>query len=141
MMNFIRNAAERVQRGDLTEIYEEIRWMYQYIKKYRLWIFFYVAVGSLGVVMSLGSSVVSKYLIDVVMARRISELAGQAALMTAMVAGNIAISAAVSRLSAKITVSVQNEMRGELYIKILYSRWQQLQLKRTGDLPHRLNRD
>ena len=53
-MNFIRNAAERVQRGDLTEIYEEIRWMYQYIKKYRLWIFFYVAVGSLGVVMSLG---------------------------------------------------------------------------------------
>ena len=141
MMNFIRNAAERVQRGDLTEIYEEIRWMYQYIKKYRLWIFFYVAVGSLGVVMSLGSSVVSKYLIDVVMARRISELAGQAALMTAIVAGNIAISAAVSRLSAKITVSVQNEMRGELYIKILYSRWQQLQLYSTGDLLNRLNSD
>ena len=75
------------------------------------------------------------------MARRISELAGQAALMTAMVAGNIAISAAVSRLSAKITVSVQNEMRGELYIKILYSRWQQLQLYSTGDLLNRLNSD
>lgn len=141
MRMYLKRAADKIREGYLKEMFGELRWMYQYIRKYRIWILFYVAAGILGIGMSLGVSVISKYLIDVVVTGRVSELLIPAAAMTGLAVGNIAVSAIVSRISAKITVSVQNEMRGELYSKILYSRWQELQLYSTGDLLNRLNSD
>lgn len=141
MRNLFKKTIDKIQEGYLTEMVGELRWMCQYIRKYRLWIFFYVSAGILGIVLSLGVSVISKYLIDVVVTRQISALSAPAAAMAGLAVGNVAMSAIVSRISARITVSVQNEMRGELYSRILYSRWQELQLYTTGDLLNRLNSD
>ena len=81
----------------------------------------YIVIGIAGAGMGLGVSVASRNLIDMVLSQDPARLAGMAGTMAAMAAGSIAASAAVSRVSAKIMVDVQNEMRGEMYSRILYS--------------------
>ena len=141
MKHFIKKAARKLRAGYLEEVSGELRWMYRYIKKYRLWVLMYIVIGIAGAGMGLGVSVASRNLIDMVLSQDPARLAGMAGTMAAMAAGSIAASAAVSRVSAKIMVDVQNEMRGEMYSRILYSRWEELQLYSTGDLLNRLNSD
>ena len=93
MRMYLKRAADKIREGYLKEMFGELRWMYQYIRKYRIWILFYVAAGILGIGMSLGVSVISKYLIDVVVTGRVSELLIPAAAMTGLAVGNIAVSA------------------------------------------------
>lgn len=140
-MSFLKKVIRKIREGYLLEMFDELRWMYQYIRRYRLSIIFYIITGILGTVLSLGTSVISKNLIDAVLGRHTDGLAGLAVLMAGLAVGSVAASAAVSRISAKITVSVQNEMRSELYDKILYTRWEELQIYSTGDLLNRLNSD
>lgn len=140
-MGFIKKVIRKIREGYLVEMYGELQWMYQYIRRYRLSILFYIVTGILGTVLSLGTSVVSKNLIDAVLGQKTEGIAGLAVLMAGLAVGSIAASAAVSRISAKITVAVQNEMRSELYDKILYTRWEELQVYSTGDLLNRLNSD
>lgn len=140
-MKWLEKVIRKIRAGYLLEIYQELRWMYQYVRRYRLSILFYIVAGILGTGMTLGSSVVSKHLIDAVIGKQVEGLAALAALMAGMAAGSVAMQAVVSRISAKITVSVQNEMRAELYNQILYTRWEELQTYSTGDLLNRLNSD
>ncbi len=140
-MNIIGKIMRKMREGYLTEMYHELRWMYRYVRRYRFSLLFYLFTGILGTGMSLGGSVVSKNLIDAVIGRQTDGIAGLAVLMTGMAVGSIAANAVVSRISARITVMVQNEMRSELYDKILYTRWEELQIYTTGDLLNRLNSD
>ena len=134
MKYFITKAVQKMRAGYLQEIALELRWMYQYIKKYRGWILAYILIGIAGAGMSLGVSVVSRSLIDAVIGQDPARLAEMAGMMAGMAVGSIGASAVVSRVSAKIMVDVQNEMRGEMYSRILYSRWEELHLYITGDL-------
>ena len=44
----------------------EIQWLWQYICRYRLTVLMHILLGVLGILMGLGSSVASKFLIDAV---------------------------------------------------------------------------
>ena len=66
MKRWIKKIIVRIREGYLKEIYKETVWMYQYVKRYWFSICFYILAGVFGTVMGLGSSVVSKYLIDAV---------------------------------------------------------------------------
>ena len=66
MKRWIKKIIVRIREGYLKEIYKETVWMYQYVKRYWFSICFYILAGIFGTVMGLGSSVVSKYLIDAV---------------------------------------------------------------------------
>lgn len=132
---------QKIRKGDLREMYGELRWMYQYIRRYRFSLLFYILTGVFGTLLSLGISVLFKNMIDAVLGQNTHGIGKMAVLMTLLAAGNIGASAVISRISAKITVDIQNEMRAELYDKILYTRWEELQLYSTGDLLNRLNSD
>lgn len=140
-MGFVKKALKKIRGGYLKEMYREIVWLYRYIRKYRLSVLFYMMTGIAGTIMSLGGSVLSKHLIDGVMDRQTEKLLPLAGMMAAFAFGNIAAAAAISRISVKISMNVQNEMRSELYDKILYTKWEQLQAYTTGDLLNRLNSD
>lgn len=140
-MDFFRKMVRKIRKGNLREMYGELRWMYQYIRRYRFSLLFYIITGIFGTLLSLGISVLFKNIIDAVLAQNTYGIGKMAILMTLLAAGSIVSSAVISRISAKITVDIQNEMRAELYDKILYTRWENLQLYSTGDLLNRLNSD
>ena len=50
----------------LKKMLKEWKWLFGYIKNYKLIIFLYIVVGVIATAMSLGVSVASKYLIDAV---------------------------------------------------------------------------
>lgn len=140
-MKVLKKTEKKNKRVYWREMYRELLWMYGHIKKYRLWILFYMVVGAVGTVFSLGVSVISKQLIDVVLGHQTQRLTNLAACMAGLAVGSILTNAGISRISARVMVDVQNKMRRELYSKILCSKWEELQLYSTGDLLNRINSD
>lgn len=141
LMNLIRKIFGKIQEGYLKEMYEETRWMYQYAKRYWTSICFYILAGIFGTCMGLGSSVLSKHLIDAVTGVRKSRIGLLAVLIVIMAVGNIVSNAVISRISARINVMVQNEIQADIYNKVIYTDWESLHKFRSGDLLNRLTTD
>ena len=93
MKRWIKKIIVRIREGYLKEIYKEIYketvWMYQYVKRYWFSICFYILAGVFDTVMGLGSSVVSKYLIDAVTGVRKDKILLFAVLIIGMTAAGI----------------------------------------------------
>ena len=89
MKRWIKKIIVRIREGYLKEIYKETVWMYQYVKRYWFSICFYILAGVFGTVMGLGSSVVSKYLIDAVTGVRKDKILLFAVLIICMTAAGI----------------------------------------------------
>ena len=141
MKQWIRKIIIKIKEGYLKEIYRETVWMYQYAKRYWLSICFYIFAGVFSTVMGLGSSVVSKYLIDAVTGVRKDRILMFAILIICMTAAGIISNAVISRISARINVVVQNEIQADIFQKIIYTVWKELQSFRSGDLLNRLSND
>ena len=141
MKQWVGKMIIKIKEGYLKEIYRETIWMYQYAKRYWLSICFYIFAGVFSTVMGLGSSVVSKYLIDAVTGVRKDRILLLAVLIICMTAAGIISNAVISRISAKINVVVQNEIQADIFQKIIHTEWKELQSFRSGDLLNRLSND
>lgn len=127
--------------GVFWEFLGELRWLRQYIRRYRSAVAVHILLGVLGILMGLGGSVASKYLIDAVTGYKTGDIGLAAALMVGMQIGNIAMRSVSTRVQAKINVRVQCEIQGEIYSRILATDWQSLEQYRSGDLLNRLSSD
>ena len=140
-MELLKKIIKKIREGYLKEMYSEVRWMYQYVKRYWTSICFYIAAGIFSTVMSLGGSLVSKNLIDAVTGVHRSRIGLLAVLMVGMALGSIAANAVISRISARIQVVIQNELQADIYHKVMNTDWESLHEFRSGDLLNRLNSD
>ncbi len=138
---YMKRIIERIQAGYLLEIWGELRWMWPYAKRYRSYIVYYIVLGLVGTGMGFAGSLASRELIDVVTGYRVRDLGFLILFMLAMAGGSILMSAAATRLSAGISVRVQNEIQAEVYSEIMVTDWESLQRFRSGDLLNRLNGD
>lgn len=141
MNRLMKKIIVKIKEGYLKEIYRETVWMYQYAKRYWLSISFYIFAGVFSTVMGLGSSVVSKYLIDAVTGVRKDRILLFAVLIICMTIAGILSNAIISRISAKINVVIQNEIQSDIFQKIIHTEWKELQPFRSGDLLNRLSGD
>ena len=65
-MNEIRRIIYRIREGRLKQLIEELLWMYVYMRQYWLLIGIYILLGASSSILSLGTSVVSRNLVDAV---------------------------------------------------------------------------
>ena len=140
-MDFFQRVKRKIDDGFLQEFAGEIRWLWQYIRRYRATVAIHILLGVLGILMSLGSSVASKHLIDAVTGYQSGAIGLAASLMVGMQLGNIAMRSISSRVGAVINIRVQNEMQAEVYRRILATDWESVERFRSGDLLSRLNTD
>ena len=119
MIAYLKKLVERIKGGMLQEMYIEAKWMYKYVDKYKWGVVFYIFLGILGTVMSLASGVASKNLIDAVTGYDSSSIGMAAAVIIGMSIGNIVVNAITSRISTKINVKVGNEIRTNIYDRII----------------------
>ncbi len=140
-MEFFQRVKRKIDDGFLQEFAGEIRWLWQYIRRYRATVAIHILLGVLGILMSLGSSVASKHLIDAVTGYQSGAIGLAASLMVGMQLGNIAMRSISSRVGAVINIRVQNEMQAEVYRRILATDWESVERFRSGDLLNRLNTD
>ena len=141
MIAYLKKLIERIKSGMLQEMYIEAKWMYKYVDKYKWGVVFYIFLGILGTVMSLASSVASKNLIDAVTGYDSSSIGMAAAVIIGMSIGNIIVNAITSRISTKINVKVGNEIRADIYDRIINTDWESMSSFHSGDLLNRLTDD
>ena len=154
-MTIIKKIIKKIKDGSLSEAFLECKWIYGYAFKYKLSILVYILFGIAGTAMGLGSSIVSKILIDSVIVLRYGEEAAKSMAVTTgayplyitatayvlMGLLTIAANALMSRISAKIDIKVNNEIRADIYDKILDADWEAATRYHSGDLLNRLNSD
>lgn len=140
-MEFFRKVKRKIEEGYLKDVMNEVRWLWDYVRHYRLTVVIHLVMAVLAIVMGLGTSVASKYLLDAVTGHQTGTVGQAAAVMVGMMVGNIAMKAVSARVGALINVRVQNEIQAEVYQRILDTDWESLEQYRSGDLMNRLTGD
>ena len=140
-MGGIKHIIQRIKEGRLQQLMGEILWMYVYVRRYWLMIGIYILLGASGSVLSLGTSVVSKDLVDAITGVNSMEIIRGACTYAGGGGGQIFINAGKSRLSLKVRLKVTNEIRADIYEQVLQTNWESLARYRSGDLLYRVNGD
>ena len=140
-MSDVKRIIQRIREGRLKQLTGEILWMYAYVRRYWLLIAVYVLLGASGSVLGLGTSVVSKELVDAVTGVNSRRIVQVACLYVGVGVGQIFVNAVKSRLSLKVRLKVTNEIRADIYEQVLCTNWESLAKYRSGDLLYRVNGD
>ncbi len=120
---------------------KEWRWVFSYVKRYKLAMCLYIFLGLVATLMSLGVSVAGKYLIDAVVSK-----ANETVLMYGGLAVGLAVfqqlfQSATSFVTASVSSKTANEIREDIYTNILNARWEEIYEYHSGDLLNRLEAD
>lgn len=127
----------------MPELAREWRWLGGYMKRYWLSISFYILLGVFGVVMGLVVSVAQKDLVNAVTAENkiLGDIIQAAVVVISIAVGQIFINAGASWVSTRISIRVINEIREDIFKKIVASRWESLVSYHSGDIINRLEGD
>ena len=140
-MERLRRIQQKIKEGALRELLREGRWVLGYIRRYRAVVAIHILLGVLSTLMSLGTSVASKYLIDAVTGYKAGLIGTAAAAMAGMLLLGILLRSVSSLVGARINIRVQNEIQAEVYHRVLETAWEPLEKFRPGDLLNRLSGD
>lgn len=119
----------------------EWKWLFKYIVKYRFTIIVYVILGIVATVMSLGVSIASKYLVDAVVEKSSDTILRSAATAIGLVLFQYVFQALSSWITAVVSSKVNNDIRHEVYSRILCAGWSDIGSYHSGDLINRLEGD
>lgn len=131
----------RLDDGTFKEFFDDWRWIFGYSKKYKWVILFYMLLGILSSTLGLGASVASKYMIDIIINKKIEKLGILACVMAGSTLFSLLFSSIVSRLSLKISIYVNNDIQADIFEKIMDAEWLELNQYQNGDLLNRFNSD
>lgn len=132
---------QKIKEGRLRQVLSELAWIYGYGRRYRSAVAWYIFLGVLGTGMSLTASVLSKNIVDVVTGFQTGALVPAAVFYVSMQLARIGVNAWTGRISAKIEVKVDQEIRAEVYDKIMEADWQAMSQYHSGDLLNRMDND
>ena len=139
-MRVIHKIFSYFHKDDPAQFRKELRWLFSRMMRHRNMVIMVCIMGLISTLMSLVSSVASKYLIDAVTLRS-EHLLTAAVLMGTMTIGSFALQAVSMRLSARVHIKVRNDNQSLTFGKILHAGWEALEPYRSGDLLHRLESD
>ena len=127
--------------GTFRTFRQDWRWIFSYSRKYRMAVLFYIVMGLVSATLSLAASVAGKYLIDIVLSRRTDQLPLLALAAVGGTVVSVGFSSLVNRLSARISIDVNNDIQADIFSCILDADWAALNRYASGDLLHRFTSD
>ena len=138
---FIQTILDKWSDGTLTTFIDDWKWIFSYSRRYKKAIIFYTLLGIFSSTLSLGSSVVSKYMIDIIVGKELSKLWILALIMVSSTIFSLTFSSLVSRISTKISIQVNNDIQADIFRRIISADWMALHQYPNGDLLNRFNAD
>lgn len=141
MLELLKKIHLRIREGMLKEMLLQTRWIYQYARRYWLAMIFYTALGLFGTVVSLGSSLVSRDLVDIITGHQTGRLLQTFCAMVGLAVGNIFINQATGYASNWISLKVDTEIKADIFSKMLVTDWESITNYHTGDLLTRWSSD
>ena len=137
----IKHISKRIHEGALKTMLHQTRWIYRYARHYWLVILFYTLIGLLGTVVSLGSSLVSKDLVDIITGHRTGALLSTFAAMIGLAIGSTVMAQLSNYASNWMSLKVDNEIKADIFSKMLVTDWESIAAYHTGDLLTRWDDD
>lgn len=137
----MKKIIQKIQDGTLREVMRELHWIYQYGLKYKGSILWYIFLGIFGIATGLAGSVISKYIIDAVTGYDSTGLVPAAVAYVLLQLFTIGSRAWTSLISEKIVIKVDQEIRADVYDKIMDADWEALSQFHSGDLLNRVDND
>ena len=131
----------RMKDGTFKDIINDWKWIAAYTRRYRAAVIIYTLLGILSASFALVSAVASKYTIDIITGHDRARLWFVIAVMIASSVVSVALKSTVSRISAKVSIKVNNDIQAELFDKVIRADWNTLNGYPGGDLLNRLNSD
>lgn len=141
MRNFFNHIVKKIREGMLKEVWYETKWLYGYVRCYWKSIIFYTLLGLIGTAISLCSSLISKDLVDVITGHKTGLLLRTFSLFLGFSIGNIILSQISNYASNRISIRVDNEIKADVFHKMLVTDWESITSYHTGDLLTRWNSD
>lgn len=131
----------RIRAGRLQEMGKQTRWIYQYARHYWLAMVFYTALGMVGTVISLISSLVSRDLVDIITSYQKGMVVQTFLMMIGLNIFSTILSQISGYASNYISMKVDAEIKSDIFDKILVTDWESLTNYHTGDLLTRWGSD
>ena len=141
MTKKIKHYIKRIKEGRLKELVSQWLWMGSYMKRYWFLIGTYTLLGASGSFLTLGTSMVSRDLVDAITGQNSLGIVRVVALYVGVGVSQLFINAFKTRLSLRISMKVNNEIRIDIFSQILQTDLEELSKYRTGDLMYRINGD
>lgn len=141
MLRFIIQMFQKLLAKDWSKIFGSWVWIYQYVKRYWLQIVIYTALGLVGTVFGLISSVVSKKLIDAVTGFNTDSIGWAAAIYVGLGVSRVFINMVTGKISLLIQTKVSNEIRADVFDQVMCTDWESMSGYSTGDLLVRISGD
>ena len=127
--------------GTFTEILDDWKWIFSYSARYKWVIVFYTVLGLLSTTLGLVSSVVSKYLLDVITGYQTEKLGTLIAIMVGSTVFNLVIGSVLTRINTKISIDISNDIQADIFDKIVDADWLAISKYSNGDVLNRFNSD
>lgn len=131
----------RLNDGTFTEIIDDWKWIFGYSARYKGAILFYIVLGILSSTMGLASSIITKYLIDIVTGYQKDKLPVLIMLMVLSSVLGLVTRSLISRISAKISIYIYNDIKSDIFDKVIDADWMALSRFSNGDILNRFSGD
>ena len=131
----------REKLGGIREVRRELRWVSRYTYRYRWAVAWYVLLGAVSTLAGLATGLISKRLIDVVTGYDTGAIVWIGVAYVAAQLFHIGLNAVTSRISARVQIRVNQEIRADIFHKILDAEWAGVSRYHSGDLLARSGRD
>lgn len=132
---------QKIKDGSALQLLQELGWISSYSRRYLWTIGWYILLGLIGTVITLAASVVSKDIIDIVTGHQAGYAVQAAVVYVVMQLTVIGLRAITSRISARVQLRVSQELRADIFRKIMRAQWEDLSAYHSGDLLTRSSRD
>ena len=116
MLDSLKFYHKRIKEGVLKDMWRETVWIYEYARKYGIQMIFYTRLGLCGTVVSLISSLISRDMVDIITGKQAGLLVRTFCLYIGYSIGNMLISQVTSYFSNKISISVDNDIKADIFV-------------------------
>ena len=141
MKEMIYKWLKKLSTGKYGHLIDEMLWIYQYAKRYWKQMIFYTMLGLVGTAVSLLSSLVSRDMVDIITGHETGLLVRTFAFFIGLNVSNIFLNQASTYFSNKISISVDNAIKADVFDRMLITDLESLQKYHTGDLLTRWSND
>ena len=125
----------------LRELLQELSWLSRYSLLYKKEVLWYIFIGVLGTVVSLIGSILSKHIIDAVTGFNTGGIITALVFFVLMQLFQILVRAISGRISAQVSIRVNQQIAAQVYDKLLVTDWEALSAYHSGDILTRVAGD
>jgi len=131
----------RYKEGTFGEIIDDWKWIFSYSRRYKGAIVFYTLLGIASSSLALVSSVVSKFIVDIITGYQTEKLALLVTTMLLSALFSLVFTNVLNRVSTKLKLKIHHEIQADIFDKIMDSEWLAISKYRSGDILNRFAND